>query len=186
MIADSILVERARAHDELAFAGLVERYKARLLGYLTRLTGCPSRAEDLTQEAFLRFYERLDRYEEQGKLGAYLLRLATRIFLSEERRRRRRALLSLLIQVETDTSETSIIEHAYQRQVREALTRVPAHYRAPLVLFVVEGLTYHEIAEVLGVRPGTVKSRIARARAALRLHLASPEEEQLHERLVAR
>ncbi|MEL6546815.1 MAG: sigma factor, partial [Myxococcota bacterium] len=86
MLPDHTLIERARQGDELAFAAVLERYKDRVVGYLGRLTGCRARAEDLAQDAFIRFYERLDRYEERGKLGAYLVRMATRVFLSEERR----------------------------------------------------------------------------------------------------
>ncbi|MEM6732812.1 MAG: sigma-70 family RNA polymerase sigma factor, partial [Myxococcota bacterium] len=186
MTSDGDLVTRARADDELAFAALVERYKGRVIGYLTRLTGCSARAEDLGQDTFIRFYERLERYEEQGKLGSYLLRLATRVFLSEERRLKRRALLSALLTVDDQTSEASMIENAYQRQVRDALRFVPPNFRAPLILYVVEGLSYGEIAEALGVRPGTVKSRIARARMMLKQRLSPPAQEEYDARLVAR
>lgn len=186
MVPDPLLIDRAREGNELAFAALIERYQDRVVGYLTRMTGCPARAEDLAQDAFIRFYERLDRYEERGKLGAYLLRLATRVFLSEERRRKRRAYLSRLISVEDSTSAQSIEDHAFQSQVREALLEVSPQFRAPLILYVVEGLSYVEIAEVLGVRPGTVKSRIARARRILKTRLEPPPLEEHDARLLAR
>lgn len=186
MVGDDILVERARNGDELAFAAIVERYKDRIVGYLARMVGDPSRAEDLAQDAFIRFFENLDRYDERGKLASFLLRTATRVFLSEERRTRRRALLSVLFSPPTETSEQPIFDNAYQRQVRSAVAELPPHFRAPLVLHAVEGLSYDEIAQVIGVRTGTVKSRSARARGQLKQRLEPPAQEEAHEQLVAR
>ncbi|MEM6531331.1 MAG: sigma-70 family RNA polymerase sigma factor [Myxococcota bacterium] len=186
MVGDDILVERARAGDELAFAAIVERYKDRVVRYLARMTGDSCRAEDLAQDAFIRFFERLDRYDERGKLAAFLLRTATRVFLSEERRLRRRALLSVLFSAPTEASEQPIIDNTYQREVRSAVAELPVMFRAPLVLHAIEGLSYDEIGQVLGVRTGTVKSRIARARAQLKDRLEPPTQEETHERLVAR
>ncbi len=186
MLPDSLLIERARGGDDLAFSALVERYGDRVVGCLMRLTGCSARAEDLAQDTFIRFYERLDRYDERGKLGAYLVRLATRMFLSDERRSKRRAALSRLFSFERYTSSDPIEDQTYQCEVRAALLQVPAHFRAPLVLYVVEGLSYTEIAEGLGVRPGTIKSRISRARAMLKERLETPTQESYDARLLAR
>lgn len=186
MIPDSVLIERARVGDELAFSALVQRYGDRVVGHLSRLTGCAARAEDLAQDTFIRFFERLDRYDERGQLVAYLVRVATRIFLSEERRRKRRETLGRLFTFEAHTPASAIEEHTYQGEVRDALMQVPPRFRAPLVLYVVEGLSYAEIAEGLGVRPGTVKSRIARARAMLEARLDAPKQESYDAPLLAR
>lgn len=173
---ESELLARSKAHDQGAFAQLVERHKDAIVNYLTRLTGCRDRAEDFAQETFIRFYQQLDRYREEGHLPAYLFRIATNLVRSEERRRRRFELLKPLFSRNGHGAEPGpqdeVLAGERQRQVHRALAAIELVYRAPLVLREIEGLSYHEIATSLELSEGTVKSRLHRGRQLLKEKLA--------------
>ncbi|MEM1182329.1 MAG: sigma-70 family RNA polymerase sigma factor [Acidobacteriota bacterium] len=168
--------------DEDAFARAVDRYKDRIVNYLTRLTGRRERAEDVAQEAFIRFYQNRHRYREEGTLQAYLFRIATNLVRSEERRKKRWRLLEPIfsrggsspdgVHCAENPHEQGphgrAVASEEQRQVTAAIAQLDLHYRAPLVLREIEGLSYHEIADVLGLSEGTVKSRLHRAREQLK------------------
>jgi RNA polymerase sigma-70 factor (ECF subfamily) len=166
------LLETAR-DEAAAFGVLVERHMDRVVGYLAKLTGDRARAEDLAQETFLRVYRKREVYEERGQLVAFLYRVATRVLATEQRRLARRELLAKLglagpPDVAAATPHSELVATETQRRVAAALARVPLHFRAPLVLALVEELPYAEIAGILGCSEGTVKSRVSRGRAALR------------------
>lgn len=183
---DTDLLAMSRAEDRDAFGRLVERYKDQVVGYLVRLTGCRDRAEDFAQETFIRFYQQLHRYREQGALSAYLLRIATNLVRSDARRKRRWRLLQPLLAVsgvvadgEADPGhqpgpgpQRQTLANEEQRQVTAAIASLDLIYRAPLVLREIEELSYQEIAQALEVSEGTVKSRLHRARALLKESLA--------------
>ena len=173
---DGELLERSRKRDCEAFGRLVDRYKDRMVNYLARLTGCRDRAEDVAQETFVRFFQGLDRYRDQGHLMAYLYRVATNLVRSEERRKRRWQLLSPLILAgnghRDKGPQEETLAHEAESQVTRALAAVDLIYRVPLVLREIEGRSYLEIAEVLGVSEGTVKSRLHRGRRLLKEELA--------------
>lgn len=178
---DTSLIERARARDHQAFAQLVERYKDRVVNYLARITGCRDRAEELGQETFVRFYQQLRRYRDEGNLVAYLMRIATNLVRSEERRKRRWQLLEpIFSHSETFVGVTAtgghpapgpqicLLAREAQQQVVDALASLDLLYRAPLVLREIEGFTYLEIATALDTSEGTIKSRLHRGRQLLK------------------
>jgi RNA polymerase sigma-70 factor (ECF subfamily) len=169
---DAALMVRVQHGDRQAFGDLVGRYENAVVNYLTRLTRDRSRAEELAQEAFLRLYERASRYQERGQLLPYVLRIATNLLRSEERRSRRWRTLSQMVGATPGVHEPSpqrrLLSDEATQVVEEALAGLPLRYRAPLVLREIEGLSYREIAESLGCREGTVKSRINRARERLK------------------
>jgi len=168
------------------FEAIVVEHQDLLLNYLTRLTGDRERAQDLAQETFVRFYENRERYREEGSPRAFLLTMATNLLRDEERRRRR--WLGLLpvfslggrspdgVQTESlprerDPQRLYLSAEAQQR-VQAALAELDLLHRAPLVLREIEGLAYQEIATILECQEGTVKSRLHRARQALKEKLA--------------
>jgi RNA polymerase sigma-70 factor, ECF subfamily len=170
---DGELMAQVAAGDRAAFAALVDRHKAPLLGYLGRLTGSRERAEELAQEAFVRLFQAAPGYREQGRLLPLLFRIATNLLRSEERRRRRWQLLAPLVangngHHAPSGGEADLLRDELQRRVRSELARLPFRFRVPLLLFEVEEWSYAEIAGVLGCREGTVKSRIHRGRDRLR------------------
>lgn len=187
--AATIETSAATGTGDLAerFAVIVEANKDLLVNYLTRLCGDRDRAEDLAQETFVRFYEHRDRYREQGSPRAYLLTMATNLLRDEQRRRTRWTGLLPVFSLggrspdgihteelprERDPQRRLLADEAQQR-VQQALSELDLLHRAPLVLREIEGLAYHEIAVVLDCQEGTVKSRLHRARQALKEKLAA-------------
>lgn len=169
---DAELMARVRAGDRGAFAELIDRYKDPLVGYLVRLTGCRARAEEVAQETFLRLYQTASRYREQGRLVAYLYRIATNLVRSEERKARRWQVLSSVFSSNgrgpDPSPQSQLLRDEVKGQVAKALRALPARYRAVVVLRDIEGWTYQDIAKALGCREGTVKSRINRGRTQMR------------------
>ena len=174
---DAELMARVQRGDRDAFAALVDRHRDPLVRYLGRLTSDRERAEDLAQEAFVRLFQHAADYREQGHLTAYLYRIATNLLRSEERRRARwwRIAPGLTATRETVASADGprrVFQTELQRRLAAALAELPLAFRVPLVLFEVEEWSLVEIAAWLGCRPGTVKSRLFRARRRLRDDLA--------------
>jgi RNA polymerase sigma-70 factor (ECF subfamily) len=173
--SDAQLLARSRAEDPEAFGELVDRHKDLVVNYLTRLTGNRERAEDFAQETFVRFYQTLGRYREEGQMKAYLLRIATNLVHSEERRRRRWQVIWPFFSSDGHRSEPGpheeLVSGEERRLVSRALAEVDLTYRAPLVLREIEDRSYDEIAEILGLNVGTVKSRLHRGRDMLRQKL---------------
>jgi RNA polymerase sigma-70 factor (ECF subfamily) len=172
---DAVQMARVRSGDRDAFADLVDRHKDAVVNYLTRLTGDRDRAEDLAQETFLRLFRSAGSYTEQGLLRGYLFRIATNLVRSEERREKRlRLLLPFLGRQDhaEPAAPSGLLRQEVHREVSAAVAQLPLRYRVPLVLHEIEGWAYTEIAQALGCREGTVKSRIHRGRQYLKERLA--------------
>ncbi len=172
--SDAELMARVREGDREAFADLVDRHKDAVVSYITRLTGNRDRAEDLGQETFLRLFRSAGGYTEQGYLRAFLYRIATNLVRSEERRERRLRVLApfLLREAHAEPAAPSgLLRQEMHREVSAALARLPLRYRVPLVLHEIEGWSYVDIAEEIGCREGTVKSRVHRGRQQLKAKL---------------
>ena len=178
---DAQLLTLSRERDSDAFAQLVDRHKDQMVNYLTRLTGCRDRAEDIAQDTFVRFYKQLYRYRDEGTLSAYLFRIATNLVRSEERRKRRWQMLRPVLEASglstgghrpSASPQKDALATEEHRQVTRALASLDVIYRAPLVLREIEGLSYQDIATALGCSEGTVKSRLHRSRQLLKQKLA--------------
>lgn len=172
--SDAELMAQVRAGDRDAFADLVDRHKDAVVNYLTRLTGSRDRAEDLAQETFLRLFRSARDYTEQGYLRAYLYRIATNLVRSEERRDRRLRLLMPFLPREEHAepaAPSGMLRRELTREVAAAVAKLPLRYRVPLVLHEIEGWSYVDIAQEIGCREGTVKSRVHRGRQQLKARL---------------
>ena len=180
---DKELVEAAQRGDGRAYSELVERYHARVYGIVYRMCG-PQDAEDLTQDVFVRALHALRRFQFQGQASfrTWLYRIAVNSAINELRRRGRANAACGPSFEELDENETGITERILpdyswapevlvereelRRAVHQTLAQLPPNHRAVIVLVDLEGLPYEEAAEILGCPLGTVKSRLARARAA--------------------
>lgn len=171
--SDSDLFQLARQGNRSAFGQLVDRHKDGLVSYLIRLTGSRSQAEDLAQEAFLRLFERGHRYAEQGRLQSYLFRIATNLVRSKARRDQRWSRLRVAFfhsngHRTEPNQQAEVLRCELHQELNRALARLPLRYRAPIVLSYIEDKSHREIADLLGIQEGTVKSRLHRGRALLR------------------
>lgn len=151
---------------------IVRTYGDRVYGLAYRLAGNRHDAEDITQEAFIRVFRSLDTYE-PGSFTGWLHRITTNVFLDMVRRRSRIRLRPLgeetgyLVSSEP-TPEQVMNDAQLDPNLQAALDDLPPDFRAAVVLCDVEGLTYEEVGAALGIKVGTVRSRIHRGRKALR------------------
>ncbi|RMH14068.1 MAG: RNA polymerase sigma factor [Planctomycetota bacterium] len=176
--SDATLVARALRADRDAQAELVKRYQKPVFGLCLNLVGRQD-AEDLAQEALFRVLSKLDSFSGQSSLGTWIYRITTNICLTHLRRRTR----SQRIDRELPHSPGQIVEpeagsgvqtSETHRLLRAALERLPDEQRVILVLRDVRGLEYEQLAEILDIPVGTVRSRLFRARRALRDALQNP------------
>jgi RNA polymerase sigma-70 factor (ECF subfamily) len=172
---DLDLVERHRHGDEEAFRELYQRFEGMVYNVALRMAGRPEDADDLAQEVFLRIHRKLAGFRGASSLKTWVFRVAINCCRSRLRRRRRwtgrrievEGLLDRLPDPRRGPEERAL-EHALGRRLEAALSVVPVVYREAVVLRDLQGFSYEEIAEVVGVRIGTVRSRIARGRERLR------------------
>jgi RNA polymerase sigma-70 factor (ECF subfamily) len=182
-LPDDRLVERARAHDFVAFEALMRRHNRRLFRVARSVLRDSDAAEDAVQETYLRAFTRLDTYQPTGKFGAWL----TRVALNEALMIRRRVhgeMISLddvgddsLVAEEAATADApsadQFVEAAYARALLEhAIDALPENFRMVFVLRAVEGLDVRETAESLGINAATVRTRLFRAQRLLRGELS--------------
>jgi RNA polymerase sigma factor (sigma-70 family) len=156
---------------------IVDQHTARVYRLAYRLTGNAHDAEDLTQEVFVRVFRSLDTYT-PGTFEGWLHRVTTNLFLDGARRKQRIRFDALSderaarLRSSSPSPDAAFADMHFEDDVERALATLPPDFRAAVVLCDVEGLTYEEIAEILGAKLGTVRSRIHRGRAQLRSALA--------------
>lgn len=164
------LIERAKS-DRAAFSELYRRHHPMLLGHVFRRTGDVHATEDLVADVFLTALRALPRYRYRGvPVRFWLLRIATNAVNRWARRQRRQAATTLQLQGLEDVtgSQPSTNGQFDEQRATRALLSLPPKYQAVLSLHYFEGLSIKEVASVVGCRLGTVKSRLARGRDALR------------------
>ena len=167
-------VRRSRAGDVEAFGHLVRQYQSRLLTAVARTVGERGPAEDIVQEAFMRAFEAIGRFQGRSSFYTWLYRIAFNLVASRHRRERSRPNPAGPVPVEelqaSESANPRVRAEAEERreQVRRALGDLSETFRLPLVLREIEGMNYEQIGEVLRLPVGTVKSRIHRARLELR------------------
>jgi len=181
---DRELAERHRYGDVDAFDEVYERFESMVYNLALRMGGDEAEAADCAQETFLRVYRHLGGFRGKSNLKTWVFRIALNCCRSRYRKRATR-------QKYMDSSGDEVIDRVADEarnpeqraaaaelslQVQRALAEVAPVYREAVILRDLQGLTYDEMASVLGVRLGTVRSRIARGREQLR-HLMKPERE---------
>jgi len=166
--SDRDLVERFVGGDRDAFAVLVQRHERRVYNLAYRMLGREEDAHDATQDTFLNAFRRMSSFRGDAQFTTWLHRVAINTCYDALRRRKREPALEMDQSAEGDAIPHDHAEStAVSIDVQRALLRVPNEFRAALVLHDVQDLPYDEIAEILGVPVGTVKSRIHRGRVAL-------------------
>ncbi|MBC7347190.1 MAG: sigma-70 family RNA polymerase sigma factor [Clostridia bacterium] len=175
------LVRRSQTKDQQAFAELVSLYQDKVYSLSYHLTGDATEAQDLAQEVFLRAYLHIGTFRQEADFGTWLHRITVNVWLNSRRKQKGPLVISLDTPIVTEDGEVArevaaaqpdplemTTERELQQLVRRALQELPADFRAVLVLREIEGYNYEEIARLLRCSLGTVKSRLNRARHALK------------------
>lgn len=177
---DQLLIDRALTGDRDAFGELVLRYQDRLFSSMLGVTGSTEEAEDVVQEALVRAFLKLDTFRSNSQFFTWLYRIAFNVALSRHRKRRSRvswdAGRDVGISEPVDQAELPdepLLRRERVELVRSALERLSEDHRVVLVLRELEDCSYEQIAEILEISIGTVRSRISRGRSQLKLILES-------------
>lgn len=178
---DAELVDRWLAGDGAAFESLVRRHERRVFGLLMRMLGDRQEAEDVAQEAFLSLHRHGHRFRREARFSTFVYRVAANAALNRRRTLGRKRAREDALARRQDAGfdlpssprdpEDATAGGEIQAQVQQALLELSDDLRAAIVLYDIEGQSYGDIAKALQIPEGTVKSRIHRARNALREHL---------------
>jgi RNA polymerase sigma-70 factor (ECF subfamily) len=175
------LLERSKAGDVAAFEELIEAYQKKIFNLAFRIVGNYDDAADLAQEALIRIFRSIANFREQSSFSTWIYRITTNVCLDEIRKRKNAKVLSLdeEIHMEDGEMKRQIMsddpqpdEVAEREELRSlvdgAIKSLPEDQRLVLTLRDIQGLSYEEISKILDCPSGTVKSRINRARQALK------------------
>ena len=170
-----LLISRARGGDREAFGELVEQYRDNVYRLAYRMCGNTYDADEAAQEAFVAAWRALPNFRGDAKFSTWLYRLTTNAAIDVMRREKRHQTVGdgEMIEVadDADSPQETVERTEQQEAVQEALSTLSEEYREVLLLRYMEELDYAEIAEVLQLPSGTVKSRINRAKVALKTAL---------------
>lgn len=183
MHQESQLIDLAAKGDHAAFTSLVELHQDRLFASMLQVTGSPDEAEEVVQEAFIRAFVKLETFQGQSQFFTWIYRIAFNAALSRKRRQRIKVSLDQLrdsggteLVIDQRAADEPLLQRERVDAVRRALRGLSEDHRAILVLREMEGFSYEEIAAIAQISIGTVRSRISRARAQLKILLESSDE----------
>lgn len=178
---ESALIERCKQGDLSAFDDLVRRYERQVFNFAYRMTGNYDDACDIASEAFVKVFNAIDSFRGDANFSTWLFRIVTNLYLDE--RKRSKAHMTIPLDEYIDLEENSVtrqiedpapgpLERVQLSERSKALERainsLPDYQRIMVTLYHTQGQSYEEIAEIVGLPIGTVKSRLNRARLALR------------------
>lgn len=186
---DSVLIALSKQGNREAFNCLVARYSAQVYNYAYRMTNSREDAEDIYQEAFLHAFRGIKSFRSDAAFSTWLYRIVRNVYLDEQKRRRARPYASLEECIETEDGSIAreveddaplpdevVQTNEVRRAVQRAIAQLPERQREIIVLCDIQGHTYEEIAAILEINVGTVKSRLNRARKSLRDRLLVNKE----------
>jgi RNA polymerase sigma-70 factor, ECF subfamily len=176
---DQQLVTASKRGDQDAFAQLVQRYQRRIFNLVYRMLQQYEEASEITQETFLAAWQGLPSFRGDARFATWLYRIAYNCSLKQLETRKRDRALQAALQAEQafesegnfDLASAQIDEHEQQAFVQEHLSHLPAKYRIVLILRHLQDMTYEEMAEILTMPVGTIKTHLFRARNLLKERL---------------
>jgi len=179
------VVQRVQSGEVEAFDELILRYRGRVYGMVYNMTSNREDAADLTQDAFIKAFQSINRFQGQSSFFTWLYRIAVNAALSHLRKHRLRTFFSLEKVDENDRPSAEVIEaltdHSsaergtlvkeLQERLNEAMQKLSIKHRTVVTLFEIDGLSHQEIAEIMNCSVGTVRSRLHYAKQQLQSDL---------------
>ena len=185
MSEETQLIDLAVQGDRSAFTALVEMNQERLFASMIQVTGSPDEAEEVVQEAFIRAFIKLDTFQRNSQFFTWLYRIAFNSALTRKRRNRVRVSLDhwresngLEVADPADVVDEPMLRQERVNRVRAAIQILSEDHRTILVLREMQERSYEDIAEILEISIGTVRSRLSRARNQLKVTLEAMENEE--------
>lgn len=177
---DMLVVQRVQAGEVAAFDQLILKYRERVYGVIYNLTSNREDTSDLTQEAFIKAFQSINRFQGHSSFFTWLYKIAVNTTLGHLRKNRLRSFFSLE-KLHEDNTNTEVIEQLtdkrgadrqtylkeLQEKLNEALQKLSISHRTVITLFEIDGLSHTEIAEIVGCSEGTVRSRLHYAKQFL-------------------
>jgi RNA polymerase sigma-70 factor, ECF subfamily len=168
----------AAARDRVAERALYEQHVDRIFRLAVRMTGSIEMAEDLTQDVFIRAFDRLHQFRGESGLGTWLHRVAITVILNAIAKRKAAAAREVPLEPSVlATSRSGAIELDVRDRVRAAVAQLPEELRVVVLLYDVEGYQHNEIADLMGISAGACRMRLLRAHQLLRTMLPLEREE---------
>ena len=177
---DLQLIAASKGGDQDAFAQLVQRYQRRVFNLVYRMLQQYEEANETTQETFLAAWQGLPAFRGDARFATWLYRIAYNCSLKQLEQRKRDKALQVALEAEQDNAklaDTEIDVRDRQALVREHLSHLPAKYRIVLILRHLQDMTYEEMAEILTMPIGTIKTHLFRARNLLKERLQALDRE---------
>lgn len=183
--ADFAIVKRVQAGDVAAFDVLIRKYRERVFGVVYNLTSNREDTADLTQDAFIKAFQSINRFQGQSSFFTWLYKIAVNTTLSHLRKNRLRSFFSLE-KIQEDATTSEIISQLtdktgadrdaqlreLQEKLNEAMQKLSIKHRTVITLFEIDGLSHAEIADVMECSEGTVRSRLHYAKQFLQSQLS--------------
>lgn len=177
---DHDLFRRVKTGDMVAFSTIVDRYRGRLMNVIGRMPISREGAEDIVQEAFLRVYQHRDSFDFKHCFSTWLYTIALNLARNNLRKKKRYKFFDIfdLQNKEVETAVQAKVPSNIGPAIEQAIASLPDKYKTAFLLRDIEEMSYDEIARILSVPLGTVKSRVNRARSILRDKLKPRLEER--------
>lgn len=183
--SDFVVVRQVQSGDVAAFDKLIRKYRERVFGVIYNLTSNREDTADLTQEAFIKAFQSINRFQGQSSFFTWLYKIAVNNSLTHLRKNRMRSFFSLE-KLQEDNSDPELINrltdgtgadrdaylHELQEKLNEALQKLSIKHRTVITLFEIDGLSHSEIADIVGCSEGTVRSRLHYAKQFLQGELS--------------
>jgi|LSQX01.3.fsa_nt_gb RNA polymerase sigma-70 factor (ECF subfamily) len=189
MYSEEQLIQKSKDGDIKAFEILIDKHQKKVYNMAYQYLGNFEDALDASQEAFLKIFKSLKSFKEESSFSTWIYRICVNVYIDELRKRKKNDsnMISSIINTEDGELELPIVDTAplpdelleqkeIKREIWDAINNLSSDYKTIIILRDINGLQYNEISEVLGCSLGTVKSRISRARNALKILLSDNKE----------